>query len=150
MSKELGVMQQATPTLEQKVELENVTKLRQNLLPIIERLEDEPALRFLILKHGKPQAVLMSYPTYELMQKLLNQAVEQGEAMTREERIASAVKQLRSERSSTRSRAASVAGQPEPQVARQVEQAMTILQQVTKQLRSQALAQVEVVNKTGG
>lgn len=119
------------PELEHKVELETVTRLRQNLLPIIERLEDEPALRFLILKHGKPQAVLMSFPTYQLMQKLLSEAVEKADTMTREERIAGALTEWRNGRGSH-----ATAGEPQTQVARQVEQAKDILERVTRQLRT--------------
>ena len=133
MTRQTNKLQDTLHALEQKVELENVTDLRQNLLPIIGRLEDEPALRFLILKHGKPQAVLMSFPTYELLQKLLTQAVEKADAMTREERIAGAFKELRREKGSGHS-VADAAGSKQPQVARQVEEAMSILQQIRMQL----------------
>jgi PHD/YefM family antitoxin component YafN of YafNO toxin-antitoxin module len=146
MNRDEALINEATRALEQNVELANVTKLRQNLLPIIERFEDDPAPRFLILKHGKPQAVLMSVPTYELMKKVLNQVAEQAAAMTREERIESAVNRLRSERRSGRSRAASAgAGDTRPQVTQQLEVVLTILQQVQKDLYRGQAPQVEVV-----
>lgn len=146
MNRDEALLKEATRTLEQNVELANVTKLRQNLLPIIERFEDDPALRFLILKHGKPQAVLMSVQTYELMKKVLNQVAEQTAAMTREERIESAMNRLRSERGSGRSRAASAGvGNTRPQVAQQLEVVLTILQQVKKDLHRDQAPQVEVV-----
>ncbi len=146
MNRDEALVKEATRTLEQNVELANVTKLRQNLLPIIERFEDDPALRFLILKHGKPQAVLMSVQTYELMKKVLNQVAEQAAAMTRAERIESAVNRLRSQRGPGRSRAASTgAGGTRPQVAQQLEVVLTILQQVKKDLHRGQAPQVEVV-----
>lgn len=134
MAQEPEALEDMMQSLEQKVELENVTRLRQNLLPIIERLEDDPALRFLILKHGKPQAVLMSFPTYQLLQKLLSEAVEKSEAMGREERIANSLNEWRSGRGSRRSQPVAM-DEPQPQVAHQVEQAMTILKKLSKQLR---------------
>jgi PHD/YefM family antitoxin component YafN of YafNO toxin-antitoxin module len=146
MNRDEALINEATRALEQNVELANVTKLRQNLLPIIERFEDDPALRFLILKHGKPQAVLMSVPTYELMKKVLNQVAEQAAAMTREERIESAVNRLRSQRRSGRSRAASAgSGHTRPQVTQQLEVVLTILQQVQKDLYRDQAPQVEMV-----
>jgi PHD/YefM family antitoxin component YafN of YafNO toxin-antitoxin module len=146
MNREQELVQEATRTLERNVELANVTRLRQDLLPIIERFEDDPALRFLILKHGKPQAVLMSVQTYELMKKLLSQVAEQAGAMTREERIEGAMNRLRSERGSGRSHAASAgAGDTRPQVAQQLEVALTILQQVKKDLHRGRGRQAEVI-----
>jgi PHD/YefM family antitoxin component YafN of YafNO toxin-antitoxin module len=146
MNREQELVQEATRTLERNVELANVTRLRQDLLPIIERFEDDPALRFLILKHGKPQAVLMSVQTYELMKKLLNQVAEQAGAMTREERIEGAMNRLRSERGSGRSHAASAgARDARPQVAQQLEVALTILRQVKKDLHRGQGRRAEVV-----
>jgi len=133
MARPTNKLQDSLRALEQKVELENVTDLRQNLSPIIGRLEEEPALRFLILRHGKPQAVLMSFPTYELLQKLLTMEVEKTDAMTREERVAGALKELREEKSSKRSVAAA-RDSKQPQVAIQVEKAMSILQQIKVEL----------------
>lgn len=133
MARPTNKLQGSLRALEQKVELENVTDLRQNLSPIIGRLEEEPALRFLILKHGKPQAVLMSFPTYELLQKLLTQAVEKADTMTREERITGALEELRQEKSPKHS-VASAADSRQPEVALQVEKAMSILQQVKVEL----------------
>ncbi len=146
MNRDQELVQKATRTLERNVELANVTRLRQDLLPIIERFEDDPALRFLILKHGKPQAVLMSVQTYELMKKVLDRVAEQAGAMTREERIEGALNRLRSERGSGRSQAASArAGHTRPHVAQQLEVALTILQQVKKDLHRGQSRQAEVV-----
>ena len=139
MAQEPETRDDVRQSLEQKVELESVTRLRQNLLPIVERLEEDPALRFLILKHGKPQAVLMSFPTYQLLQKLLSEAVEKSEAMGREERIANSLNEWRSGRGSRHSQGAA-ASESEPQVAHQVEQAMTILKRLSKQLRQNTAA----------
>ncbi len=136
-------LQPETPrTLEENVELANVTRLRQDLLPIIERLEADPALRFLILKHGKPQAVLMSVQTYELMKKLLNQVQEQMASLTREERVESAVSRLRSERSAPPAANSVDVKRPALQ---QLDAVLTILQQLKHDLHQNETAQADVV-----
>ena len=79
-------------------QLSNVTELRNNLLPVIEQMENNPALRILILKHGKPQAVLMSAQTYELVKKVMNQVARQLEPASKEEAVKGAMARLRAER----------------------------------------------------
>jgi PHD/YefM family antitoxin component YafN of YafNO toxin-antitoxin module len=90
----------AAQVLEEKLEFSNVTDLRQNLLPAIERIEKNPALRYLILKRGRPQAVLMSTRTYDLVKKIMNQIASTQAAVPREEAIESAFERLRAERGS--------------------------------------------------
>jgi len=130
--------------LEEKVELENVTSLRHNLLPIIERLEDDPALRFLILKHGKPQAVLLSSQTYELMKKLLQQFQEHMAAMTQEERIENAVSQLRSERGGKRPGAPTVECNLRHPAALKLDVVLDMLQELKHDLHQYAPAKAKV------
>ncbi len=86
------------PTLEEDLELSNVTELRQNLLPVIERMEKNPALRIIVLKHGKPQAVLMSAQTYELVKKVMNDVASQLKPDSKEAALAGARERLRGER----------------------------------------------------
>jgi PHD/YefM family antitoxin component YafN of YafNO toxin-antitoxin module len=92
----------AAQVLEEKLELSNVTDFRQNLLPAIERIEKNPALRYLILKRGRPQAVLMSTRTYDLVKKIMSQIASTQAAVPREQAIESAFERLRAERGSRR------------------------------------------------
>jgi prevent-host-death family protein len=88
--------------LKEDPQLSNVTELRNNLLPVIERFEKNPALRIMILKHGKPQAVLMSAQTYELVKKVMNRVTHQLEPASKEEAVKSARARLREERQASR------------------------------------------------
>jgi len=92
----------AAQVLEEKLELSNVTDLRKNLLPAIEGIAKNPALRYLILKRGRPQAVLMSVRTYDLVKKIMNQVASTQATLPREEKIESAYERLRAERGRAR------------------------------------------------
>lgn len=48
----------------------SITEARQNLLPLIERIDSE-LLRFMVTKHGKPVAVVISYEEYSRMVETL-------------------------------------------------------------------------------
>ena len=89
----------AKSVLEEELEESSVTSVRQGLLPLIERIQKNPAMRVLIRKHGKPRAVLMSAQTYDALKKLANLTVEKAEAMSQEERIEAAYERLQNERS---------------------------------------------------
>jgi len=57
-----------SPTqLEDEVEYSTVTALRGKLLAVVDGFRRAPAKRYLITKHGQPQAVLMSFETYRLL-----------------------------------------------------------------------------------
>ena len=116
------------PTLEENFELSNVTDLRHNLLPVMERIEKNPALRVMVLKRGKPQAVLMSVPTYNLVRKLMDQLASQAEKTPRKDAIEGAIARLRSERTTVNTEAAlEEAGEELPDLYHQVEAAATLL-----------------------
>lgn len=89
----------AAQALEKDFELSNITDLRRDLLPIVERLQTSPAERYLILKHGRPQAVLMSFQTYNLVKKVMDLV---GAETTKEQAMEEAIARLRSERSRTK------------------------------------------------
>lgn len=125
---------------EEQLEFSNVTDLRQNLLPAIERIEKNPALRFLILKHGRPQAVLMSAETYDLVKKLMNQLVSAQASMPRAAAIEGAFRRLRDERG-TRANPAPSAN--EERVSQQIELMTTMLFDIKKQLRARKVAKAE-------
>lgn len=102
MARANALSKDAAQVLEEKLELSNVTDFRQNLLPAIERIEKNPALRYLILKRGRPQAVLMSTRTYDLVKKIMGQIAGTQAAVPREQAIESAFERLRAERGSSR------------------------------------------------
>jgi prevent-host-death family protein len=57
----------SSPTqLEDGIEYSTVTALRGRLLAVVDSFRKSPAKRYLITKHGQPQAVLMSFETYRL------------------------------------------------------------------------------------
>jgi predicted RNA-binding protein with RPS1 domain/PHD/YefM family antitoxin component YafN of YafNO toxin-antitoxin module len=93
-SSELTVAK-AKAALEEELEYSNVTDLRQGLLQVVDRLQRTPASRILIMKHGRPQAVLMSFQTYELVKKAMNQVVAARSAQTREESLDAALARVR-------------------------------------------------------
>jgi prevent-host-death family protein len=118
------------PTLEEDLELSNVTELRQNLLPVIERIEKNPALRIIVLKHGKPQAVLMSAQTYELVKKIMNDVASQLKPDSKEAALESARERLRGER--TPAKATVTATQQK--VSSQIESLLTTLAELKNNL----------------
>jgi hypothetical protein len=89
----------AMTDLEEKLEYSNITDLRQDLLPSVERLQKTPALRFLIFKHSRPQAVLMSFQTYDLLRKVMNHVLGNAAGISRDQSIREAVERLHAERS---------------------------------------------------
>ncbi len=86
--------------LEEQLEFSNVTDLRQDFLRKIEEIQKNPAIRLLILKHGRPQAVLMSAEAYDLSKKVVQLFLNDSERLSREERISAAIHRFEQERSS--------------------------------------------------
>ena len=98
-AKPAALRKTAKSLLEEEVEESSVTSVRQGLLPLIERIQANPAMRVLIRKHGKPRAVLMSAQTYDVLMKLATLTDAKAEAMSPEERIEAAYERLQNERS---------------------------------------------------
>ncbi len=73
--------------LEEKVEFSGVTGFRKSLLSIIPRLQKNQFLRFVITKHGKPAAVVLSYESYELLLKMAQELADQDNNKGREQRL---------------------------------------------------------------
>ncbi len=48
----------------------SITEARKNFLPLIDRVEEE-LYRFMVTKHGKPVAVVISYEEYSRMVETL-------------------------------------------------------------------------------
>lgn len=89
-------------TLEEELEESSVTDLRNGLLPTIDRIQQNPALRVLIRKHGSPRAVLMSVQTYDALKRLASLALSKYDSMNREERVEGANQRLLRERPAPR------------------------------------------------
>lgn len=128
----------AGASLEEDLELSTVTKLRQNLLPVIDRIAENPSLRFLILKHGKPQAVLMSAQTYELIKSIMHQVAGQLEAMPREQAVEDAFQRFRGERGHAAARSAVPvpSGLAAQNVSSQLDSVIEALKQVREEIAS--------------
>jgi hypothetical protein len=90
------------PLLEEKLEYSTVTALRDSLLRILPALRKRPALRYLITKHGKPEAVLMSFPTYEAFKAVVKYAWEQESAKDRDTSIRDALARMRADHGAQR------------------------------------------------
>ena len=123
-------------SLEEELELSTVTELRQNLLPAIDRIEKNPSLRFLILKHGKPQAVLMSAQTYELVKTMMNQVASQLAAIPREQAVEDSFQRFRSERGHAAAQAAVASGLAAQNVSSQLDSVIEALKQVREEIAS--------------
>lgn len=123
-------------SLEEDLELSTVTELRQNLLPAIDRIEKNPSLRFLILKHGKPQAVLMSVQTYELVKRMMNQVAAQLDAIPREQAVEDAFQRFRSERGHAVAQSAVSSSLAAQNVSSQLDSVIKALKQVQEEIAS--------------
>jgi hypothetical protein len=84
--------------MEEDVEFSNVTNFRNSLLGAVERLQSNPAKRFVITKRGEPEAVLMSYKTYSLLTRVMNQALEKSAGEGDEGSVREAFARMRRER----------------------------------------------------
>lgn len=60
---------------EDETEYSTVTGLRGRLLAVVDSFRKSPAKRYLITKHGQPQAVLMSFETYRLLKRAMSRAL---------------------------------------------------------------------------
>jgi PHD/YefM family antitoxin component YafN of YafNO toxin-antitoxin module len=87
--------------LEEQVEFSNVTNVRESLLSKVESLRENPAKRYVITKHGQPQAVLMSFQTYSLMRRVMDQTLARTAAMSSSDPIGAAFARFRHDQSST-------------------------------------------------
>jgi len=66
--------------LEEILNFSNLTQFRNSLLDVIPKLQENEYLRFVITKHGKPAAVIMSYEAYEFLKGAAGQIIEQEAA----------------------------------------------------------------------
>jgi prevent-host-death family protein len=84
-------------SMEEEVEFSNVTNFRNSLLGAVEQLQSNPAKRYVITKRGEPEAVLMSYKTYSLLSRVMNQTLEKAAAQDRGDSVHAAFDRMRRE-----------------------------------------------------
>ena len=94
------VLKEPAKVLEEQLEFSNITDLRQDFLRRVEEIQKNPAIRLLILKHGRPQAVLMSAEAYDVLKKVVKLFLNHSEGLNREQRINAAINRFEAERSS--------------------------------------------------
>ena len=82
--------------LEEDLEEANVTDLRSGLLPTIERIQENPAIKVVIRKHGKRRAVLMSAATYDTLIHVANLFVQANDRLSPQEKLEAAYQRLES------------------------------------------------------
>jgi prevent-host-death family protein len=82
---------------EKGIQYSTVTSLRGKLLKIVNSFRKNPARRFLITKHGEPQAVLMSFQTYRSLRKMALE-IEGSESGDPNEELEEAFARLKTDR----------------------------------------------------
>src|ERR1051326_727401 len=105
-------------SLEENLEFSTVTDSKKGILRMIERLQKNPAFRFIVTKHGKPQAVVMSYLTHEILKKLVQSVMQSWDVMTESEKRQAVLQRFRAERPTRAAQVAAVAGQEQPKTAK--------------------------------
>jgi PHD/YefM family antitoxin component YafN of YafNO toxin-antitoxin module len=95
-----GTLKEPMKVLEEQLEFSNITDLRQDFLRKVEEIQKNPAIRLLILKHGRPQAVLMSADAYDVLRKVVKLFLNHSDGLNREQSINAAINRFEAERSS--------------------------------------------------
>ena len=95
-----GTLKEPAKVLEEQLEFSNITDLRQDFLRKVEEIQKNPAIRLLILKHGRPQAVLMSSEAYDVLRKVVKLFLNQSDGLSRDQSINAAINRFEVERSS--------------------------------------------------
>ncbi len=88
--------QTAANVLEEVMEEANVTDLRNGLLPTIERIQENPAIKIVIRKHGKRRAVLMSAATYDTLMHVANLFIQENDRLSPQGKLEAAYERLES------------------------------------------------------
>jgi PHD/YefM family antitoxin component YafN of YafNO toxin-antitoxin module len=96
----LPTLKESADAFDERLELSNITDLRRDLLKKVDEIHENPAIRLLILKHGRPQAVLLSAEAYDALKKVAQLYIKANEGLTREQIINDAISQFEAERSS--------------------------------------------------
>ncbi len=86
----------ASNVLEEVLEEANVTDLRSGLLPTIERIQKNPAIKVVIRKHGERRAVLMSAASYDALMRAANLFIQANDRLSSQEKLEAAYQRLES------------------------------------------------------
>jgi PHD/YefM family antitoxin component YafN of YafNO toxin-antitoxin module len=97
--------------LEEQFEFSNITELRQDFLRKVEEIQKNPAVRLFILKHGRPQAVMMSADAYDVLRKVVKLFLSYNDGLGREQSINAAINRFEAERSSVPAEVEASAGE---------------------------------------
>jgi prevent-host-death family protein len=60
-------------TLEENIEYSNATQFRKSFLGVVDKLQRNRYLRYVVTKHGEPRAVVMSFAAYDTMRRAMQQ-----------------------------------------------------------------------------
>ena len=60
-------------TLEETIEYSNATQFRKSFLGVVDKLQRNMYLRYVVTKHGEPRAVVMSFAAYDSMRRAMQQ-----------------------------------------------------------------------------
>lgn len=60
-------------TLEETIEYSNATQFRKSFLGVVDKLQRNMYLRYVVTKHGEPRAVVMSFAAYDTMRRAMQQ-----------------------------------------------------------------------------
>jgi len=83
----------STP-LEEQLDFTNLTDFRRSLLKVIPKLQHNEYLRFVITKHGRPAAVVMSFPAYQLLKRTALRVMDADDAKNRDQLLREAYEEL--------------------------------------------------------
>jgi prevent-host-death family protein len=77
-----ATLAEASPTnkLEETLEFTNLTDFRNSLQNFIPKLRDNEYLRFVLTKHGRPVAVVLSYDAYNLLKRVAERVMDEEDA----------------------------------------------------------------------
>jgi PHD/YefM family antitoxin component YafN of YafNO toxin-antitoxin module len=92
-------LRESADAFDERLELSNITDLRRDLLKKVDEIHENPAIRLLILKHGRPQAVLLSAEAYDVMKKAVKLLLAESDKLRPEQIIDAAIRRFEDERS---------------------------------------------------
>jgi PHD/YefM family antitoxin component YafN of YafNO toxin-antitoxin module len=78
----------------EEIEYTNITEFREKLLRTVDELQKSPARQYLVTKHGKPHAVLMSFHAYQVFRKVAEEVLKREEGKDEKTLLAEAVQRM--------------------------------------------------------
>ncbi len=81
-------------SLEERIEYSNATQFRKSFLGIVDELQHNNYLRYVVTKHGEPRAVVMSFVAYDLMKRAVEEVIALDDRRSPAEAARAAFEQL--------------------------------------------------------